>query len=225
MRIPLLLAATLLALLITGCSSTQPAQSGRDNPTPGGDAPVTNQPINTETHFAAGQLAESQNNAPAAIGQYQEALKINPNHLGSLYRLAVVYAQIKKFPEAIEIWNRYVKATNGSATAYADLGFCQELAGDPDKATTAYQAGIAADPKCVPCRVNYGLMLARAGKVNEAVAQWQFVLTEAEIHYNLGSIYETQGRKEQAKLEFGRAIELDPKLTEAKDRMAALDVQ
>ena len=210
-------------LAAAGCANHQ--QNGSAD-APGGsstDTQIGNTPFSAETRFAAGQMAETQGNPRAAIVQYQEALKLNPNHLGALYRLGVVYAQMKQFQPAVAAWEQYVEATGQAATAFADLGFCEELAGFPDKAEYAYMAGIAQDPKCVPCRVNYGLMLARKGQINQAIAQWRFVLSEAEIHYNLGGIYASQGRKEQAKLEFNEAMKLDPKLTDAKARVAALD--
>jgi len=148
---------------------------------------------------------------------------IKPGHLGALYRLGVLYAEKKDYPKAVDAWQQYVQATGETATAYADLAFCQELAGEPEKAEAAYQAGIAREAKNIPCRVNYGLMLARRGKMTEAVGQWRWVLSEAEIHYNLGSVYASQGDKEQARMEYKKALELDPKLTDAESRVAALD--
>ena len=71
--------------------------------------------FNANTHFAAGQLAESQEDFPRAIAQYNEALKLDSKHIPSLYRLALVYTQQKEYPKAIDAWERYVKATDGSA--------------------------------------------------------------------------------------------------------------
>jgi tetratricopeptide (TPR) repeat protein len=232
MRTSYWIAASILGAVLAGCSTTQqqPAisptgaiTSAKANAVPD-DAPPAKEPAFTaETRFAAGQLAESQNNPVAAIQQYQEALKLKPDHLGALYRMGVVYARLKDYPQAIDAWDRYVQATGESATAYGDLGFCEELAGDTAKAEAAYKAGIARDPKNSPCRVNYGLMLARRGQIDDAVTQWRFVLTEAEVHYNLGGVYATQGKKDQARAEFNKAIELDPNFTDAKTRVAALD--
>jgi tetratricopeptide (TPR) repeat protein len=180
-------------------------------------------PISVETRYAAGQLAESQRNFPTAIQQYREALKIQANHLPSLFRLGVVYAQVGSYADAIATWQRYLKETNGDPVAWANLGFCQELAGNPKDAEDAYKQGIAKDPKSNPCRVNYGLMLARAGRTTEAIIQLQAVLPEAQVHYNLGSVYEQEGHRAEAKAEYRKAMELDPNLAEAKLRLAALD--
>lgn len=176
-----------------------------------------------KTHFAAGQLAESQGDYPRAILQYNEALKLDPKHIPTLYRLALVYTQTKDYPKAIETWNNYIKATDGSAEGYNNLAFCHELAGEPDKAETAYKKGIAKDPQHQACRVNYGLMLARHGRTSEAILQLQAVLTPAQVHYNLASVYEQQGRKEQAKIEYRKALELDPNFTDARTRLSAVE--
>ncbi|MGE5610398.1 MAG: tetratricopeptide repeat protein [Bacillota bacterium] len=180
-------------------------------------------PIAAETRYAAGQLAESQRNPTTAIQQYREALKIQPNHLPSLFRLAVVYAQVGSYADAVATWQIYLKETNNDPVAWANLGFCHELAGNTKEAEEAYQQGIAKDPKSNPCRVNYGLMLARAGRTTQAIIQLQAVLPEAQVHYNLGAIHEQQGHLAEAKAEYRKAMELDPNLAEAKLRLAALD--
>ncbi|HEY8667404.1 MAG TPA: tetratricopeptide repeat protein, partial [Tepidisphaeraceae bacterium] len=175
-----------------------------------------------ETRFAAGQLAESQENFDGALHQYEAALKIDPKHMPSLYRSGVLYSQTKRYPQAIEMWKRYVAANNGSAIACSNLGFCYELAGNPNEAEIAYKKGVAKDPENRSCRVNYGLMLARHGRISEATLQLQSVLTEAEVHYNLASIYEQQGRKEAAKAEYRQAIQLDPSMQDAQMKLSAL---
>ena len=179
-------------------------------------------PFSADTRFAAGRLAETQGALPQAIAQYQEAIKLQPQHQGAWYRLGVLYAKTKQFPQAIDAWEHYVKATNGAAGAYSNLGFCFEVSGDRPQAEAAYRKGIERDPKNVPCRVNYGLMLARDGREPAALEQLTAVLSEAEAHYNLGSVYEQLGKKEQAKAQYSKALELNPNLWEAKTRMAQM---
>lgn len=179
-------------------------------------------PLNADTRYAAGQLAESQNNPQLAIKQYAECVKENPNHSLALYRMGVCYSELKQWPQAIETWNNYIKVTKGSAVGFSNLGFCYELAGQRDEAENAYKKGIQKDPYNQACRVNYGLMLARSGKISEAMNQLQVVLSPAEVRYNLGSVYEQLGRKEQAKAEYKKAIELDPNLVDAQTKLTAL---
>jgi tetratricopeptide (TPR) repeat protein len=179
-------------------------------------------PIQAQTFFASGQLLQSQQRFPEAIEQYNKALSITPTYLDAIYGLATTYTQEKDLDNALATWKKYVEKTHGSATAYNNLAFCQDLSGDFDSAEASYQRGLVADPKNEPCRINYGLMLARHGRANEAIAQLQIVLTPAKAHYDLASIYEQQGRTLEARAEYQAAIELDPTLREANQRLAAL---
>jgi tetratricopeptide (TPR) repeat protein len=180
-------------------------------------------PITADTRFAAGQLAEAEGNYSAAVDQYQQAVKLNPRHQLALYRLGVVYTQFKQWDQAIDAWQRYVAATNQAAGAFGNLGFCYELSGKAALAESTYQAGIKKDYLNLLCRTNYGLMLARQGRTQDAVAIWQPVLTDAQIHYNFASVYQLEGRRTQARAEYQRALELDPNLTDAQQRLASLE--
>ena len=66
-------------------------------------------------------------------------------------------------------------------------------------------------------------MLVRRGRAGEGKLQLGAVLKPAEVHYNLGSLYESQGRKEQAKAEYRQALQLDPQFSEATTRLNALE--
>lgn len=178
--------------------------------------------FNANTHYAAGRLAEIQGDNNRAIEHYWAALKLDPKHKDSLYRLGVVYTQLRHYPDATIAWKLYVKATDQSADAYSNLGFCYELAGKNSDAEDAYKKGISRDPKNNACRVNYGLLLARNGRVNEATLQFQQVLTPAQVHYNLASVYEFEGKPQEAKEEFRRAMAEDPNCVDAAVRLAEL---
>jgi tetratricopeptide (TPR) repeat protein len=179
-------------------------------------------PITADTYFAAGQLAETQGDVAGAVKQYDEAIKLEPKHRKALFRQAVCLGQLKRFPKAVAAWKKYIDATGGEANGYSNLGFCHELAGQIDEAESAYLRGIEREPKNVPCRTNYGLMLARLGRTAEATLQLQAVLSPAEVHYNLASVLEHQNRKEAAKAEYRKAIELDPNFVDAQTRLSGL---
>jgi len=220
----------LLILFITGCAKNQQdvAKLSEDKANALGAQhskfeKSKDPPFTAATHFAAGQLAESQEAPLAAIAHYQEALRIDSHHRDSLFRMGVVYTKLKDWHYAIGAWKRYLKETKSDATAYANLAFCYDLAGHKSDAEKTYQEGVAKDPTNASCRVNFGLFLAREGRTEEAAAQWRAVLTEAQIHYNLGSIYEQQNKRELARTEFRQALQHDANLAEARTRLAALD--
>jgi tetratricopeptide (TPR) repeat protein len=217
------LAAALGMLLSAGCQHNQwHAINKKISPADKQFETTEDPPITAATHFAAAQLAESRGDNKEAIEQYWAVVKMEPKNRDALFQLGTLYTRIQQFPDAIAAWTRYIDATGGDATGYSNLGFCHELAGHRGAAEEAYIKGIAKDAKNVPCRVNYGLMLARDNRIPEAEIQLQAVLSPAEVHYNLASVYELLGRKDQARAEYRRALTLDPGLTDAEARLSAL---
>ncbi len=182
-------------------------------------------PFTAQTHFAAGQLAESQGAAAMALERYAAALKQDPKHLPSLYRTGVLYTQLRQYPQAIETWRKYIAASGNDATGYSNLAFSYELAGQAADAESAYREGIAKDPSNQACRVNYGLLLAKSGRTDEAVTQLKAVLPESQAWYNVGSVCEQRGDRSGAKTAYRKAIELNATETGAAQRLSALDQQ
>ena len=211
----------LILLSSVGCHNQQQAAAPQ-TPKDKFEA-IKDPPIEAQTFFAAGQLAESQGRLPDAVAQYKKAIAAKADYADAFFRLGVVYTQQKDFPHAIETWEKYIDVTGGGATGYSNLGFCQEIAGNPAAAEAAYKKGISSDPRNEPCHVNYGLMLARHGKPNEALVQLQTVLAPAQAHYDLASVYESQSRRLEARGEYRKALALDPTLEEAKTKLAALE--
>ena len=220
MKLALILTFVTAATLLAACSHQNTPNSS--TPRASEFETIKDPPINARTRFAAGQLAEAQGRMEQAVDQYRQALALEPKYADAMFHLGVAYAQVKDYPHAIETWNKYVTLTGGSGTAYGNLGFCQELAGNPAAAEVAYKKGVSQDPHSESCRVNYGLMLARHNRPNEALLQLQVVLTPAQAHYDLASVYELQNRKSEARSEYGKAIELDPQLDEARAKLAAM---
>jgi tetratricopeptide (TPR) repeat protein len=182
-----------------------------------------NPAFSAEARFVAGQIAQSKNRFEPAAHCFQDALSLNPNFAPAAYHLGVVNTQMKRYSQAIDAFWDYVKLTDESAAAYGNLGYCYELAGMRHEAEAAYRRGLSRDVADESCRVNYGLMLARQGRQEEALAQLTVILEPAQAHYNIASIYELQGHKDQARNEFSKALTLDPQMSAAETRLSTID--
>jgi tetratricopeptide (TPR) repeat protein len=222
MKLRLFIPVALLMAGLTGCSKNAAPLNSNDSLSVSAEDPIKDVPINATTHYAAGQLAESRGDFENALLQYKFALNADPKFHLPLFRIGCVYAEMKNYPKSVETWRQYLKATKDSATGYSNLAFTEELAGNPAGAEADYKKGIAKDPTNEPCRINYGLMLARNGRIGEATVQLQAVLSPAEVHYNLATVYELQHRKEQAKIEYRQALALDPNFADAREKLASL---
>src|ERR1700722_3570071 len=99
----------LLAVLVlgfAGCHQSQPTPQNKMSR----DREFENSKqatINTDTYYAAGQLAEASNKPDVAIKNYQACLKLDPKNRDALYRLGVMFATEKRFYESEETWKTY----------------------------------------------------------------------------------------------------------------------
>ncbi|MEM6314691.1 MAG: tetratricopeptide repeat protein [Planctomycetota bacterium] len=230
MRKPLLLAALIacpvLSPALVGCNMNKGPQYGdslrQQQLSAEDDFTRGNVSITADTHNAAGQFAQMQGRTSEALASYRKALEMNPHHEGALYNLGVLLTRSGNYDEARHVWNRFVSATNGSAAAYANLGYCLELAGDRLGAETAYAKGIDADAYHQACRVNFGLLLVRTGRVGEGTIHLSKVLPAHAVLYNIGAIYERQGKHREAAECYSEALDLKPDFVEAQTRLSAL---
>lgn len=211
----------------TGCSQKNGYGDGRLQPQDYSeldDFQKGNVEITADTHFAAGQFAQMQGRTSEALSSYRRALELEPNHEQTLYNLGVLLTRSGNHEEARHVWNRYVSVTGGSASAYANLGYCLELAGDRLGAETAYAKGIDADDAHQSCRVNYGLLLVRTGRVGEGTLHLSKVLPPHAVLYNIGAVYERQQKTREAVDCYREALDLKPDFAEARERLFALGV-
>jgi tetratricopeptide (TPR) repeat protein len=206
LRIPL---SILLLASLVGCTSTS--------------APQSSTKFTAQTYYAAGQFAESQRNYSQATAEYRLAAQANGPHAPSFYRIAIIYTQLKDYPHAIEAWNQYVDATSGAALAYGDLAYAYELARNIPEATQAYQAALKKEPANPTCRFNYGRLLAREGNISAAEDQLHGILSDGQMHYQIGLICEAQHNSAEAHTQFAQAIAVDPQLLDAKAHLIDLE--
>jgi tetratricopeptide (TPR) repeat protein len=175
--------------------------------------------------YAAGVAAEANGDTSAATKNYKRALFAVPDHLQALRRLATLYTADERYADAIPLWKRLVEATDGDADAYNDLGYAYDLAGYVDPAEAAYLRGLQTDPTNTRVRTNFGLMLARHGRTNEAVLQLRSAMPLADAYYNVAVVLESQGKKARARREFQRALDTDPDHIEAELHLAVIDYE
>ena len=79
-------------------------------------------PSAPQPHYLLGLLAKTQNRVDDAIVSFQKVLRIDPNDVGANVNLGQLYAQQRKYPEAIAVLRTAVAAEPYNATALYNLG-------------------------------------------------------------------------------------------------------
>lgn len=215
-----------ISLLMVGCRADPDGTSGRlvePDTVLDLDSKSAQQKINAQTYLAAAQLAESQGRIPDAIEQYKQALRRDANNDTAIFQIARLYTLTRQYPLAIAAWERYVQVTNKNPAAWNNLARTHELAGNWREAEACYVSAINADVLHEQTRVNYGIFLARRGRIDEAIEQMSRALPPQQVQYNLGSVYELAGDFENARAAYRTALEMDRTFQPARQRLKAIE--
>jgi tetratricopeptide (TPR) repeat protein len=215
--------ALTFAIAGAGCKSSNDARAQRDEvPADAKVELIKSVGPNANVHVAAGDLAVGQNKLDEAFKQYDKALQLEPNCKAALFKLATIYTYQENWDVAIATWQKYVDATNQSAGGYINLGRANELAQRWKPAEVAYLRAVNREPTNKAARVNYGILLAKRDRVDEAEAQLSQALKPAEVQYDLASVYELKRNFAAATAGYEKAIALDPNFVPAQQRLENL---
>jgi tetratricopeptide (TPR) repeat protein len=219
----------LATVCVAGCAKSedrmgpqlrQGARPGQEIPEniPDEDAPR----VLPETHLAAARLFESRGQFPQAIAQYRKAIAVNHNYGEAYHRLGLLLSAMNQREEAIEALTRAVDLSPHDATARNNLGFELMLAGRWSAAEQQLTTAVALKPDFPRATVNLGIVHANLGRFDQALAEFQKALPEADAYYNLGLMYRGQRRYADAIGAFERALSLNPNLTAASTQLQRL---
>jgi len=75
-----------------------------------------------QPHYILGLIARARNRFDEAIGEFQKVLKIDTDDVGANINVGQIFAQQKKYPEAIDAFRRAINAEPYNETALYNLG-------------------------------------------------------------------------------------------------------
>jgi tetratricopeptide (TPR) repeat protein len=124
------------------------------------------------------------NDLDGAIAAYNTALQLDPLNVEAYNNRGNIYSLQEKYDRAIADFTEAIRLDPRNVLAYYNRALEMELKGDLDRSIADYQIALSLqpDPKIL-----------------------------ANIHTNLGTIYETLGEYQDALANFTRAIDLDPR--------------
>jgi len=158
-----------------------------------------------------------------AIEQYERALKHDPQAIGAMHRLAVLYDRQGDVVRAQSAYRRALELSPKDPNLLSDMGyFCYER-GNWTEAETWLRKALAANPKHARARINLGMALAQQGKPQEALAAFSQVIPPAEAQANLGMILAQRGELEAARQALRQSLKLEPASKVVQAALARLE--
>ena len=136
----------------------------------------------------------------------------------------IAAGQYKKALEHSEVCHRFGYQDPESLNT---LGWLRYIEGDDKGALEAFDKALSLDPGNGDVLYNKGMVLYSLGNQGEAASCWEESIRNGcvipDVYNNLGVVRHGQGRLQEAKELFQKALEIDPGYREAKENLEALE--
>ena len=182
--------------------------------------------LTTEETFSLAIENHKKNNLQIAEKLYKEVLKINPNHLESIFLLGTLSAQTKKFNEAKQLLNKVIEIQPHNKDAHNNLGNVLKELGEFQKAISCYQKVLQIDPDFIFAHDNLGTVFKELGELEKSIICYQKAIkiqpNYVAAHNNLGIIYKELGEYQKAINCYKKAIQINLNYADAHNNLGIL---
>ena len=150
----------------------------------------------------------------AAVEAYRRALDARPSFRKASNNLILALVKTGKGPEAVARARALVAESPADPDRYFTLGLAQSEQ-DVDGAIQTFRKVLDLAPRHTLARYNLALVLRRADRLPEALAELERALAiepRPEAHYTMGIIYWHQGDLDRAVAALRAAIAAEPEV-------------
>jgi Tfp pilus assembly protein PilF len=172
---------------------------------------------------ATAERLERAGKDPEAIILYERARKADPRMKDIGRRLAVLYDRQGDFNKALEEYQQALERTPKDSDLHNDLGYAYYCRGQWQEAEKHLRQAVSLNPQNARAWINLGLTLGQRERYAESLEAFAKVVRPAQAASNLAFVLTTQGKRQEAKETYRKALELDPGLPIAQAALAKLD--
>ena len=173
-----------------------------------------------------GVLATRVNHVSEAIDDFQEALKLNPNHLLSLNNLGNAYRLQKKWDDARNVFVRALAIAPDDPESNYGLGMVYAQTDETAKAYQYLQSALKVRPDYPEALNNLGVLYLMTQRPDDAVATFEQCIRVAptfdQAYMNLARIYALRGTRDKARNLLGDLLKQHPDHPQAKQMLEQL---
>jgi len=173
-----------------------------------------------------GLLAGREGHTAEAVGYFQEALRLSPDHLIALNNLGSAFRQLKRWDDATKVYDRALQLRPNDAEANYGIGMVYAQNDDTEHAFESLQRALKARPAYPEALNNLGILYLRTQRRDQAVASFQESIRVApgfdQSYLNLARVYALEGDKEKARAVVQELLKLHPGNSGAEKLMEQL---
>ncbi len=181
---------------------------------------------NPEAYFYKGMIAKEMKDTINAIRKFQTAIEVDPDYFEGYMQLGNLYAKlkdsicIKYYKNALQI------EPDNKFPAYGIAKFYQDI-GKMDAAITEYKEMISKNPQDDNAIYNLATIYYGIDSIQTAYRLYELAIRQAPAkamsYYGKGMCAEELEKRDEAISLYTQALNLDPDLTDAEERLQQLN--
>ncbi len=173
-----------------------------------------------------GLIAARRGKTVDAIGYFQEALRLNPDHFIALENLGNAYRQEKRWDEARTELEKALAVKSDDPEANYSLGMVFAQADQTEAAYEHLRKALQYRPAYPEALNNLGVLYLRTGHTEEAIANFEESIRVAPLfdqsYLNLARVYQIEGALDKARAVLLELLKERPGHAQAQQALAQL---
>ena len=164
---------------------------------------MNNKNLTIKETFASAVQNHQKNFFKIAENLYQEILKINPNHFGSIFYLGTLLVQTQRLELAKSLLYKATQINPNYAAAHNNLGATLKELGEYQNAINCCQKAIKINPNYADAHYNLGLVFKELGEFKKAINCFKKAIqirpSYIIAHQNLMEVFEKTNQERELK--------------------------
>ncbi len=147
-----------------------------------------------------------------AMADYNTTIRLNPKIFKAYLNRGNIYFDRQQDSLAMADYNKVLEMTPNSPDVYSNMGAIYARGGKFEEAVKMFDQALQLKPEFISAMMNKGITLEYLNRLDEALATYDLYLSykpdHAAVYAQKSSIYQKQGKVEEAKREMAKAESL-----------------